>query len=196
MRLYFNPFTRATRPRWLIEEAGLPVEIVRVDLAAGEQRTEAYTRIHPLGKVPALVDGDRTIVDSLAIVLHLADKAPGLAPLPGTVERAVYYQWCVYAAVTLEGPVGRFFYENRKPEAERDAAVLADARREFDVVAAPVAAALEGREYLLGGFTAADVMVASVLAWAEGMGLLDGHPSLRAYSARNKARPAFRRARE
>ena len=39
MRLYFNPFTRATRPRWLIEEAGLPVEIVRVDLAAGEQRT-------------------------------------------------------------------------------------------------------------------------------------------------------------
>jgi glutathione S-transferase len=195
MRLAYNKYTRATRPRWVIEEAGLPVDILPVDLAQGEHRSEEYRRIHPLGKLPALLDGDTTILESLAIVLHLADLSPGLAPLPGTRERAVYYQWCVYAAVTLEGPVARWFQEQRKPEAERSPQVQADVQRELDVVLAPVAAALVGREYLLGGFTAADIMIASVLAWADGMGLLAAHPEVRAYVDRNRARPAFARAR-
>jgi glutathione S-transferase len=195
MRLFYNKFTRATRPRWIIEEAGLPVEIVPVDLAAGEHRTEAYRKIHPLGKVPALVVDGGTIVESAAIVLFLADKAPGLAPLAGTPERAAYYQWCVYAAVTLEGPVARFFQESRKPAAERDAAVLAEARTDFAAVCAPVAGALQDRDYLLGGFTAADVLIASVLAWADAMGLVED-TTLKAYLSRNKARPAFARSRQ
>ena len=58
MKLYFAPKTRATRPRWMLEELGVPYELVTVDLEAKENRRPEYLRVHPLGQVPALVDGD------------------------------------------------------------------------------------------------------------------------------------------
>ncbi|MEN9786649.1 MAG: hypothetical protein RLZZ299_1913 [Pseudomonadota bacterium] len=195
MKLYYNKNTRATRPRWLIEEAGLDVEIVPVDLAAGQQRQDAYRAVHPLGKVPALQDGDRVILESGAITLYLADRA-GLAPEVGTPARATYYQWCFYAVTTLEAPVGKAFHELRKPEEARSASVVDDARRELATACGPLSDALREHPWLVDDtFSAADVLVGSVLAWARAMGLLEGQDVLLDYVARCTARPAFARAR-
>ena len=76
MKLYFAPRTRAVRARWLLEELGVPYELIKLDLARQENTTPAYLAVHPLGEVPALVDGDVTLLESLAICLHLADRFP------------------------------------------------------------------------------------------------------------------------
>lgn len=199
MRLFFNKNTRSTRPRWLIEELGVPCEIVPVDLQRGEHKSPAHLRVHPLGKVPALEDDDGTVlIESAAICLHLADKFAdrGLAPAPGTPTRGRYFQWMVYAVATLEGPVAEVGAEARKPEAERNPTTLAEARARFAAVAAPLEATLVDGPWLLGeSFSAADVVVGSICAWARSLGLLEGFPALAAYTARCVARPAFSRAR-
>jgi len=195
MKLYFNKYTRSTRPRWLIEEAGIPCDIVPVDLAAGEHKRPEFLALHPLGKVPALQQGDLTMMESAAITLWLADGTP-LAPAPGTPARAHYYQWAFYAVTQLETPVGRYFQESRKPEGERNAQVLEEARAEASRMYPPLAEALAGKDWLVEDtFSAADVLVGSVLAWARAMGLLEGEDVLQAYVARCMARPAFARAR-
>ncbi len=196
MRLYFNKYSRGTRPRWLLEEAGLDCEIVTVDLANGEHRTEAYRAINPNGKVPVLVDGDQVLFESAAITLHLADKVPGFAPAVGTIERGVYYQWAFWAAVTLEPEVARVSAQAQKPEAERDTAAIEAAKHAHHANLAILDRALEGRTWILGdAFSAADVLLISILAWAGAMKLNQGFPNVEAYVARGKARPAFARAR-
>ncbi len=57
MKLYYAPKTRAGRVRWMLEELGVPYELHRLDLASGEHRTPEYLAVHPLGRVPALLDG-------------------------------------------------------------------------------------------------------------------------------------------
>ena len=195
MKLYFNKNTRATRPRWLIEEAGLDCEIVNVDLAAGEHKRPEFLAVHPLGKVPALTDGDLTIIESGAITLYLADRT-NLAPPPNSPARATYYQWAFYAVTQLEGPVGRYFHENRKAEGDRDPAVTAAAAAELIVMLAPLEGALAGKQWLVDDrFSAADVLVGSILAWAAAMGLTPAEGVIADYVARCVARPAFKRAR-
>lgn len=83
----------------MFEELGAPYEMVPVDREGGECASEAYRKLHPLGKVPVLADGEQTIFESSAILLHLADRFPdkALAPAPGTPERGLYYQWMVLA---------------------------------------------------------------------------------------------------
>lgn len=194
-KLYYNKYTRATRVRWLIEEADLDVEIVNVDLAQGEHKSPAYLKVHPLGKVPALQDGARTIIESGAITMYLADGT-AFAPAVGTPARGDYYQWCFYAVASLEAPVGAYFYEYRKPEGERNATLLENASRDFANVAAPLADALAGRNWLVDDtFSAADILVGSIVAWARSLGLLEGQPELQGYAARCAERPAFARAR-
>lgn len=195
MRLYFNKFSRATRPRWLIEEAGIPCEIVPVDMAAGEHKSAAYLTIHPHGKVPVLVDGDTAIFESAAITLYLADGTP-LAPALGTVDRGLYYQWAFWTMATLEPGVIQVGSQARKPEGEKDAAVVAEGTAKYRECLKVLSHALEGREWLVGdSFSAADILVISVLAWAGAMKLNEGWPVVEAYVARGKARPAFARAR-
>jgi glutathione S-transferase len=199
MKLYFNKYTRATRPRWLLEELQVPYELAVVDMAAREHKTDAYLRVHPHGQLPAFTDGDMTIIESAAICLYLADKFPekGFAPAVGTPARGKYYQWVIYGMASLEGPVAQFFYENRKPEGVKSEALVAEAREKFSTPAKTLTAALDGQAWLVDGtFTAADVVVGSILAWAGSLGLLGGYPVLEAYVERCKARPAFSAARK
>lgn len=196
MRLYSNKFSRGTRPRWLLEESGLACEIVNVDMAAREHKTDAYLKLHPHGCVPVLVDGDTPIFESAAITLYLADKAPGFAPALGTIERGQYYQWAVWAMATLEPGVAQVGLQARKPEAERDTAAVAEGTRRYHDCLRVLSNAIEGREWLVGDtFTAADILVIGVLAWAGAMKLNEGFPVVEAYVARGKARPAFARSR-
>jgi len=198
VKLYHASQSRSTRPRWLLEEIGAPYDLVRLDMKQQDHKTPDYLRIHPHGQLPALVDGDVTLIESAAICLYLADKFPDaeLAPPIGTPARGRYYQWVVYTMATLEPPVLQVFLNTvQLPEAERSAAVANAGRAQFAEVARVLGDALGGRPYLLGeAFSAADVMVGSTLAWSSFMGLLDGFPILGTYVERLVQRPAYQRA--
>jgi glutathione S-transferase len=199
MKLYYVPQTRAVRVRWMLEELEVPYELVRVDVAKREQKSPAYLEVHPLGHVPALVDGDLTLFESAAICTWLADRYPDkrLAPEPGTPERGLYYQWLFYAATELEPPLQTLSQHTRRlPEERRIPAVIEPARALFAAAADGLARGLGEREFLVGErFTTADLIVASLLFWARGFGLTDPPPSLTAYAQRLLARPAAQRAR-
>ena len=192
MKLYFAPRTRATRPRWMLEELGLPYEIVRVDLAAKENREPGYLRVHPLGEVPALVDGEVAIFESIAICLYLADRYPerGLAPPMSSPLRATYYQWLLFCPSRIEPAIARWEQHGGDvAEAERE-----KARARFAEAAEVLTRVLATREHMLGdSFSTVDVIVGSNLNWARRVGLLDGHV-LSGYVDRVLARPAARRA--
>lgn len=198
MKLYFAPYTRATRPRWILEELGVPYETQLVDLSKGEHKLPSYMKVHPLGVVPALEDEGFTMYESAAIVMHLADKYPekGLAPAAGTNERAEYYQWIVCGMTEAEPPLVTVLQHTRfLPEAERSPAAIEKARERFDIVASVISKRMEGREFIVGNtFTAADVVVGGVLAFAHHLQLLGGHPGLQAYLQRLMARPAAKKA--
>jgi glutathione S-transferase len=197
MKLYYNPYSRASRTRFMLEEIGEPYEIVRkefADLGAPE-----YLKVHPLGLLPAFEDDGLVMFESAAICAYLADKYPEkkLAPAPGTRERAHYYQWLFFTMTEVEPRVMEVFSQTEAlPEAERSAKLLEEARGEFAERAAVLEKHLAGKDYLLGAhFSAADVVLGSLLAWGRSFGLIDGLPNLQAYVKRVGGRPASKRAR-
>ena len=198
MKLYYARQTRASRPRWMLEEIGEPYELVRLDLSKREHKNPEYLKIHPHGAVPALVDGDVAMFESAAICAYLADKFPAkrFAPPPATPARAHYYQWLVYSMATMEPPVVKVFLNTRMlPEAKRSAEAVEEGRAQWAAVARILEQALEDKQFLLGDeFTAADVMVGSIAGWSGFMGLLEGFPVVQKYTARLASRPAFQRA--
>src|SRR6059058_4457227 len=111
-RLYYMPRTRSSRVLWLLEEIGAPYELAEV--AGAQRRSGEHLRRHPLGRVPVLELGDgTTMFESAAICLQLADLNPvaGLIPPTGSSERALVYQWVVFAVAELEGPLFRWIRE-------------------------------------------------------------------------------------
>lgn len=197
LKLYYAPRTRATRPRWLLEELGVPYELVTIDMPNGAHKQPEYLAIHPLGSLPALVDGDTKVFESAAICLYLADKFidKGFAPAFGSPARGPYYQWIVYGMATLEPAVVEFAQHTLfLPEAQRSPEAAAKAKERIEAVFQPIFAALKEGPFLLGAsFTAADVVLGSIVNWARGM-KLPVSPEGEAWLAALKARPAFRRA--
>jgi glutathione S-transferase len=186
-RLYYMPRTRSSRVLWLLAEIDARCELVKL---APEQRTSAEHRArHPLGRVPALELDDGTVMfESAAICLQLADLHPEacvIAPL-GSPERALVYQWVLFAMTELEAPLYRWICEAAENSADPPS------RERFAQAAAALETALDGRDWLLGDrFTVADVICASVLGGAHTRGLLTEWPGLQAYVERGESRPAF-----
>jgi glutathione S-transferase len=194
MRLFHREHAgRPLRVAWILEELGEQYELTTLtrEQAGGEE----HRARHPLGRVPVLEDDDGFVFESAAICLHLADLHPeaGLAPPPGTHDRALVYQWTIFAPVELEPPL-----IEAATQAERDPERAAAARRRFDVAAGAVSDALEGSEYLVAGrFTVADVLVGTTLGFVARAGRVDELPAnLRDYLARLAQRPAYQRALE
>ena len=186
-RLYYMPRTRSSRVLWLLAESGAPYELTK--LAPQERRSAEYLLRHPLGRVPALELDDGTVMfESAAICLQLADLSPDaglIAPL-GSSERALAYQWVLFAMTELEAPLFRWIREAADGESEPPS------RERFAQAATALESALAGHEWLLGdGFTVADVLCASVLGGAHSRDLLGDWPGLQAYVGRAEARPAF-----
>ncbi|HEY7726247.1 MAG TPA: glutathione S-transferase family protein [Anaeromyxobacteraceae bacterium] len=197
MRLYYVPRTRASRPRWALEELGVPYELVRLDAAKKETRTSEHLARHPLGHVPYLEDGEVGMFESAAMCLWLAERFPekGLIPPAGSPGRAETYQWLFFAATELEPPLAAISAENRRPEGQRDAARVDDAKGKFRAAAAALEPILARRPYLLGdAFTIADVFVGACLSWGKSAAGIDGLPAVEAYVAGLKQRPAWKRA--
>ncbi len=117
IELYEYPPTRSQRAKWVLEELGASYSSRTVVLHDGEQNTPDYRAVHPLGFVPALRTGDYTIFESVAIVLQLIDEYPsaGLAPPCGSVQRAHYYQWSIFACAELDPALMMFFDNTLRP---------------------------------------------------------------------------------
>jgi glutathione S-transferase len=197
MKLYYVPKTRATRPRWLLEELGVPYDLVRLDPAKGGTRSPEHLGRHPLGHVPVLEDRGTFLFESGAICLYLADLFPEkrLLPPPGTVERGLAYQWVLFAMAEMEPPLVVLSAEAKKASAERDAGTATSARERFRKAAEVLEAVLRDRKFLVGdAFGVADVMVGATLAWALAMRLVDALPAVEGYLSRLRERPAWQRA--
>ena len=192
MRLYTRDGAgRPPRVAWALEEAGAPYELVK--LTPEQTRGEEHRRRQPLGRVPVLDDGEGFLFESAALCLHVADRNPQaelIAPV-GSHERALAYQWSLFAMTELE-PAIIEAYRFRESDPERSAAAL----ERFAAAAAAVDDALGEHDFLIGErFSIADVIVGSVLAISrrfEHAELLA--PRSAAYLTRMEQRPARVRA--
>ena len=199
--IYHVPRTRSARVVWLCEELGLPYELVPVDFNPEYLKSAAWRRLNPIGKVPALTDVDTegnpfTMIESGAMVHYILERygEGRLQQPPGTPENALLLQWSWFAEASLARPLGDMVHHRiLKPEPERIPAVVEDGQARAEICLDAVEAALEGRDYLLGGeLTAADIMMGYSLALAQRLDVLDDrYPNLVEYLARLEARPGF-----
>ncbi len=198
IKLYYSARTRAVRPRWLLEECEIPYELIRLNLAEISQTNPEYFKIHPHGAVPALQDGELTLIESGAICAYLTEKHPEkkLAPSLDSPLRPFYHQWMYYCAGTFEPPFTQLFQQTRGlPEAERSPALAAKLREDFSEITHFINQSLTGKDYLLGNeFSTADIMIGHSLLNARRYEMLKDVPHLDAYLNRLDARPARKRA--
>jgi len=199
MKVYHCAQTRSVRVLWLLEELGVPYELVQFDFTPENLKKPEFLRISPLGKVPVIQDGELTMFESGAIVEYILEKYGNgrLAPAPGTPARGRFLQWIHFAEATASPPFSEMAQHTMvKPEAERIPAVVADAHGRAVAMAGVVEHALAGTQYLLGAeFSAADIMMGYTVLLMKWFGVLsDAYPNTLAYIARLEARPALQKA--
>ncbi|HEY2247155.1 MAG TPA: glutathione S-transferase family protein [Bradyrhizobium sp.] len=191
MQLYWSPRSRSFTALWLMEETGQPYERVLTDIATGAQKAPAYLAINPMGKVPALKDGDATLAEAAAICAYVAERCPEakLAPPLGDPLRAKYLYWLFFAPGCIEPAMVQVA---TKLEMSSIAAGWGEASRVFDVLDN----ALARGPWLLGeNFSAADIAIGAALNFSVRLfKMVPSRPSFDAYIARCVARPAFQRA--
>lgn len=192
LTLYTNPQSRGRIAHWMMEELGLPYETEWLDYGTSMKAPE-YLAINPMGKVPALRHGSAVVTETAAICAYLADAFPeqGLAPLPGSPERAAYYRWLFFAAGPLEQAVTAHSLGWTVPEGRSAAVGFGSYGQTLDALAM----ALEGGLYVCGEhFSAADVYVGSSVIWGLLFGTIEKRPAFEAYAQRLQTRPAAMRA--
>jgi glutathione S-transferase len=181
---------RDLRVRWALEEAGLDY---RVESTPFRDRGPGHFAAQPFGQVPWLTDGDLTIFESGAILLHLAEKSPILMPRDAR-GRAEVLEWVIAALNSVDLPgqpwvLFRFMgFPGDAPEAKFINDFLTARLDRMEKV-------LADREWLAAGrFTVADLLMADVLRPVHQLGGLANYPACKAYVERATARPAFRKA--
>ncbi|MGE0666668.1 MAG: glutathione S-transferase family protein [Sphingomonadales bacterium] len=193
MKLYeFGP-TRSIRARWTLQELDVPFEAVTVNMLKGEHRQPAFLEVNPAGKLPALVDGDLVLTESMAICTYLAEKYPEKGLIPADLkQRAEFHKWIMFTATELEQPLWRIARNtNLYPEEQRQPTEVDRAAEDFAPMAEVLDEHLDGREFLVGGSaTVADFALAYTLDWANEVRLLGDFPRLQSYMTRMYKRPA------
>ena len=198
MKLYYAPNSRAVRIAWLLEELGTAYEVEKLALGDKAMREPGYLSVHPVGRVPALVDGETTIFESGAIVQYLLERHGGerLRPGAGSPEFPAYLQWFHYCEGMIMPQVNVIVVETQfLPPERRSEEHVSRARKLLGRMLAVVDRHMEGRDYLAGDFTAADIMTGHSCVVSGRLGAdLSGLPNVQAYTRRLEARPAFQRA--
>ena len=183
---------RDMRVRWALEEAGQPYEVRLVSFA--EMKEPAHLALHPFGQIPTYEEGGLALFESGSIILHVAERHPGLLP-DDEDARARAITWLFAALNTVEPPIvnlsmarilerDKSWYEARLPMLEDQVRARLN----------QLASRLGDSEWLDGGFSAGDLMMVTVLRRLNATGILEEYPSLCAYIARGEARPAYKRA--
>ena len=193
MKLFWAPQTRSQRAIWMLEEAGIDYEMARIALSSPDRVDSAeFLAASPMGKVPAIVDGDVAMAESAAICIYLADRyASGrLAPALDAKERGKYLYWTMYTPAVVEPSMSEKF---NNVESNRHRSGWGD----FDLMIETWDKALEGREWIVADhFTAADVMLGSSAVFLRTFNMLPETNNLDAYADRCVARPAYQRSLE
>jgi glutathione S-transferase len=194
MKLYYKPGACSLSPHIVLREAGLPFELVKVDLAAKTLDDGSdFRAVNPKGQVPTLaLDEGGILTEGAVIVQYIADMAPasGLIPAAGTMERYRVMEWLNFITSELHKAYSPLF--NPKMPAEAKEIFAANLKTKY----AFVDAKLEGKDYLMGKqFSVADAYLFTVTNWAPNVGVdLTGLKNLEAFNARMKARPAVQQA--
>ncbi|MEG3973267.1 glutathione S-transferase family protein [Microcoleus sp. herbarium8] len=179
IKLYGGAQSRASIVKWYLEEIGVPYEFVTLDIQAGEHLQPEFLEINPMGKVPAIVDGDFKLWESGAILLYLAQK---YGKMPQTLEQqAEIVQWVIFANATLGS--GIFTEATRDSETPR--------------LLTPLNQIFEKQPFVMGDeFGVADAAVGSILAYIPMVLKLDlsPYPAVVDYMKRISERPAFKSA--
>jgi glutathione S-transferase len=183
---------RDMRVRWAFEEVGQPYD-VRL-LSFDEMKAPAHLALSPFGQIPTYEEGDLALFESGAIILHIAERHPGLLPDdPNARARAI--TWLFAALSSVEPPIvelgAAMLMERDQPWFEARLPILHQhVRARLD----QLAARLGDADWLDGAFSAGDLMMVTVLRRLGASGILETYPTLSAYVARAEARPAYQRA--
>ncbi|MDA9546820.1 glutathione S-transferase [Bradyrhizobium sp. CCBAU 45321] len=183
---------RDMRVRWALEEVGQTYDVRLLSFAAMKQ--PAHRALHPFGQIPTYEDGDLTLFESGAIVLHIAERHDGLLPKDANARsRAI--AWMFAALNTVEPPIveltmAMLFERDRSWYAERLPGLQERVRTRLGELSRHLGKA----DWLDGAFSTGDLMMVTVLRRLNKSGLLEEFPDIAAYVARGEARPAFRRA--
>ncbi|MGN6285620.1 MAG: glutathione S-transferase family protein [Afipia sp.] len=183
---------RDMRVRWAFEEAGQPYDVRLVSF--GAMKEAAHHARNPFGQIPTYEDGDLTLFESGAIVLHIAERHGGLLP-DDTDARARAIMWMFAALDTIEPPIFDrslvTIFERNEPWYEHRLRGLETSIRKR---LGQLSDRLGDADWLDGPFSAGDLLMVTVLRRLHGSGILEEYPNVAAYVARGEARPAFKRA--
>ena len=192
LTLYHAAPSRSSIVLWMLEEVGEPYDIHPLSLKSGDNRKPDYLKVNPMGKVPALRHGDVVVTEVAAICTYLADEFPKakLNVPVGDARRGTYLKWLFFSPSCAEpAMMDRMF--PRKDDAPRAALGYGDYDTAFNVLAD----AVRGGPWILGEqFTAADVVIGSLLRWGMMFKGVAERPEFLAYVGRCAERPASKRA--
>ena len=183
---------RDTRVRWALEEAGQPYDVRLVSWPA--MKEPAHLALNPFGQIPTYEDGELVLFETGSIILHIAERHPGLLPKDG-IARARAITWMFAALNSVEPPILELanarLIERDKPWSEARMPLVMDRVR---TTLKHLVARLGDADWLEDGFSAGDLVMVSVLLRLRPSGILDEFSTLAAYVARGEARPAYQRA--
>ena len=196
MKIYHAPNTRSVRILWLFEELGLPYELENYKLGDPGMRSPEYLKVHPMGRVPVLEDEEVKIFESGAIIQYvLAKYGDGrFVPDQESADFANYLQWFHYAEGMIMPQVNIIVVESiLLPEERRNKVNLERAQKLLTRMLTAVEQGLEGRDYLAGEFSGADIMTghACVVSARLGADITD-KPNVAAYTQRLEARAGLK----
>ena len=183
---------RDMRVRWALEEAGQSYDVRLVTFET--MKEPAHLALNPFGKIPTYEEGDVALFETGAIVLHIAERHPGLLPEDVNARgRAIAWMFAAVSTVEpsfVELQVANVLERNERWYEPRLAGIKDRIRKPLG----QLSRRLGGADWLDGAFSAADIMMVHVLQRLKLSGMLDEYPNLAAYVARGEARPAYQRA--
>jgi glutathione S-transferase len=190
--LHHSPMSRAANVVWMLEEVGVPYELVHVNLMAGDHKRAEHLALNPMGKVPVLVDNGVAISETAAIAVYLGDRyaLSRLAPALDDPARGPYLRWCFYSPSVVEiGCMAKAAGWQFKPSQAGFGT--------YESMISTLDGALSQGPWLLGDrFTMADMILGGTMLWMLQFGMIDSLPSFTAYAERLRQRPAKQRANE
>lgn len=201
IQLYYSPGTASLIPHILLEEMGVPFELVEVDREHDAHKSPDYLRLNPAGLIPVLVDSDHVLAETAAIVLALADRFPEkrMAPPCPSPAREQCYRWLMYLTNTLQAELIHYFYPHRLG-GEHAEAVQARARDRImpmlDILDAQLAQST-GPFFLGADYSIVDIYLFVLCRWTRNMPQPARlRPHLSPFLARMVERPAVRQVLE
>jgi glutathione S-transferase len=194
--LYCSPGAASMAVHWMLIEARIPFEARLVDIDTGAQHNAEYLRLNPAGRVPTLIVDGVPRHECTALLMLLAERHPvaGLAPLPGTPDRAEWLEWMVFLANTVLPAMRDWFYADSDGDPAGAEAVQALATRRIEAAWDRLGALLaDGRAYLVGGkLSTVDFLAVMLMRWTRNMPhKATSRPNLMPYISRLRALPSF-----